>query len=132
MGRYSQRKHEEENDAVINAINSDSKFDSYVNNGTYVGVAGYVKSGESGEEAALREVNEELGLSVLSVTPVKTYPYVKKDMLMLGYLVRVEHGEFNISGEVDKADWFAHSDAVNAVREGSIIQKLLLDVKNSL
>lgn len=105
---------------------------SYVNNGTYVGVAGYVKSGESGEEAALREVNEELGLSVLSVTPVKTYPYVKKDMLMLGYLVRVEHGEFNISGEVDKADWFTHSDAVNAVREGSIIQKLLLDVKNSL
>ena len=105
---------------------------SYVNNGTYVGVAGYVKSGESGEEAALREVNEELGLSVLSVTPVKTYPYVKKDMLMLGYLVRVEHGEFNISDEVDKADWFAHSDAVNAVREGSIIQKLLLDVKNSL
>lgn len=28
MGRYSQRKHEEENDALINAINSDSKFDS--------------------------------------------------------------------------------------------------------
>lgn len=102
---------------------------SYVNNGTFVGVAGYMKSGESGEEAALREVSEELGLKTVSVTPIKTYPYVKKDMLMLGYLVRVEHGDFNISGEVDKAEWFTPDEAVKAVREGSIIQQLLLDSK---
>jgi hypothetical protein len=28
MGRFSQNKHEEANDALINAVNSDSKFDS--------------------------------------------------------------------------------------------------------
>lgn len=28
MGRFSQKKHEEANDALINAVNTDSKFDS--------------------------------------------------------------------------------------------------------
>lgn len=100
---------------------------SYVNNGTYVGVAGYMKSGESGEEAALREVAEELGLQPCEVIPIKTYPYVKKDMLMLGYLVRVKRSEFSLSDEVDSAAWFRPEDAVKAVREGSIIGQLIMD-----
>ena len=100
---------------------------SYVNSSKFVGVAGYVKSGESGEDAAFREVGEELGLGVQSVTTIKTYPYEKKDMLMLGFLVRVERGDFHLSGEVDGACWFTPADAVKAVREGSIIQQLLID-----
>lgn len=28
MGRFSQKKHEEANDALINAVNTDSKFES--------------------------------------------------------------------------------------------------------
>ena len=100
---------------------------SYVNAAAFVGVAGYMRSGESAEAAAAREVTEELGLAVSAVRFVRSYPYVKKDMLMLGFAVTVEQGDFNISGEVDKAAWFSYDEAVAAVREGSIIQQLLID-----
>ncbi|MBR1392231.1 MAG: NUDIX domain-containing protein [Ruminococcus sp.] len=100
---------------------------SYVNAGTFVGVAGYIKSGESAEAAAEREVREETGLTPFSVKLLGTYPYAKKDMLMIGFLVTVRRSEFALSGEVDQAQWFTPEEAVKAVREGSIIQQVLLD-----
>lgn len=100
---------------------------SYVNPGTFVGVAGYIKSGESAEQAAAREVKEELGIAPDKVTFVKSYPYAKKDMLMLGFLAGVRKTDFHISGEVDRAEWFSFENAVKAVREGSIIQQLIKD-----
>ena len=100
---------------------------SYVNTVNYVGVAGYIRSGESAESAAKREVAEEIGLEAESVKILGTYPYPKKDMLMIGFLVRVRSGEFSLSGEVDSACWFSREDAPGAVREGSIIRQVILD-----
>ena len=68
-------------------------------------VSGYLKSGESAEECTRREIHEELGLEVQSLTPIHTYYLAQKDMLMLGYLARVTKAEFQLSGEVDSARW---------------------------
>ncbi|MBR4622161.1 MAG: NUDIX domain-containing protein [Ruminococcus sp.] len=101
---------------------------SYVNCGTYVGIAGYIKPGESAEEAAARETAEEIGIEPVSVELIKTYPYPKKDMLMLGFRVNVIKKEMKLSGEVDAAKWFKADEAEAAVREGSIIGELIRDV----
>ena len=78
---------------------------NYINAERYVCVSGYLKSGESAEECTRREIHEELGLEIQSLTPIHTYYLAQKDMLMLGYLARVAKAEFQLSGEVDSARW---------------------------
>ena len=68
-------------------------------------VSGYMKPGESAEECAAREVEEELGLKVDGLTMTGTYWFGKKDMLMVGFIAEVVKQDFHLSGEVDQALW---------------------------
>lgn len=90
----------------------------------YVGVAGYIKPGENAEEAAAREVGEELGLEVTGVRYMRSYWYDKRCMMMLGYTVFVKQGGLKPSCEVDEAKWFDMDDAPAALRNTSLIQQL--------
>lgn len=99
---------------------------SYVSD-NYVCVAGYIKSGESAEQSALREVQEETGLKVASVKYINSYYYEKRDNLMLGFACFVEHADFNISNEVDSACWFDLEESRSILRQGSTAQRLLID-----
>lgn len=96
----------------------------YVSETNYVCIAGYMKPGESGETTAAREVEEELGLKPYKISYVNSYPFEKKDMLMLGFAARVRKAEFHISQEVDKAEWFTYEEAVEKLRPGSIALQL--------
>ncbi|MCR5186030.1 MAG: NUDIX domain-containing protein [Clostridia bacterium] len=98
---------------------------NYVTTANYVVVAGIMKLGESAEETVIREVQEELGLKVDSLEFIKSYPYTKKEMLMLGYKTTVQKAEFNISNEVDDAIWVNVKDALGLLREGSIAWQLV-------
>ena len=69
----------------------------YVSATKHVCVAGVMKPGESAEETVVREIGEELGLSVKSTAYVKSYPYEKKEMLMLGFKAVVEKKDFELS-----------------------------------
>ena len=100
---------------------------SYVSQTNYVLVAGYVKSGESAEETAIREIEEEIGITPISIQYKKSYYYEKRDMLMLGFVAQAEKQDFNISGEVDAAEWFTIEEALTKLKEGSIAMQLLLD-----
>lgn len=100
----------------------------YVSAASYVCVAGVMKPGEAAEEAAVREVGEELGLSVVKLTYIKSYPYDKKEMLMLGYHAEVKKEEFSLSGEVDAAEWVPFEGALEKLREGSIAWQLVKTV----
>ena len=100
----------------------------YVSTGSYVCVAGVMKLGETAEDAAVREVSEELGLSVEKLTYVKSYPYEKKEMLMLGYHAEVKKTDFLLSGEVDSAEWVPFENALEKLREGSIAWQLVKTV----
>ena len=98
---------------------------SYLTSVKYVCVAGHMKIGESAEETVVREVKEELGLDVEALQFVKTYPYEKKEMLMLGFKAKVKKDAFVFSQEVDTAKWFKYEEALENIREGSIAWQLV-------
>ena len=87
-----------------------------------------MKIGESAEETVCREVKEELGLDVESLKYISSYPFTKKEMLMLGYQARVKKKDFDLSGEVDSAKWFPFEAALDQIREGSIAWQLVKEV----
>lgn len=98
---------------------------NYVSTANYVCVAGIMKPGESAEETVVREIGEELGLHAKSVEYVKSFPYEKKDMLMLGFQALTEKQDFVLSGEVDGAQWVKLEDAPGLLREGGIAWQLV-------
>lgn len=95
----------------------------------YVGVAGYMKCGETAEEAAIREISEEIGLTPASVRYIMSVWHEKRDQLMLCFCADLaEDAEFCCSGEVAEAKWFSPEEAQQAVRQGSIIHRLVAAV----
>ena len=87
-----------------------------------------MKMGESAEETVVREIGEELGLHVKSLQYIKSYPYEKKEMLMLGFQAVVDKQDFVLSGEVDAAKWVKFEEALSLLREGSIAWQLVKTV----
>lgn len=115
--------------AVVNEQNEIALLrQNYVSATKYVCVAGIMKIGESAEETVVREIKEEIGLDVESVQYIKSYPYEKKEMLMLGYKAVVKKGDFQLSREVDSAAWIKFEDALALLREGSIAWQLVKTV----
>ena len=97
----------------------------YVSDQFYVCVAGYIQCGETAEETAIREVKEELGLSVESIRYTKSYYFEAKDMLMLAFEAKVKKEDFQLSREVDRADWLTFEEAHPKMRKGSVAIQLL-------
>ncbi len=115
--------------AVVNGQNEVALLrQNYVSKTKYVCVAGMMKIGEAAEETVVREIKEELGFDVKAVQFVKSYPYEKKEMLMLGYKVVVKKADFKLSGEVDSAEWVKFENALSLLREGSIGWQLVKTV----
>lgn len=85
----------------------------------YVCVAGYIKSGESAEEAAEREIAEETGLEMTGCRFLYSKFYAKHDNLMLAFVCRVKKAEPRISGELSEARWFSPEEAEKALFEGA-------------
>ena len=83
--------------SVVNEYNEIALLrQNYVSATKYVCVAGIMKMGESAEETVIREVKEEIGQDVESLEFIKSYPYEKKEMLMLGYKATVKKKEFKL------------------------------------
>lgn len=115
--------------AVVNEENEVALIkQSYLTTETYVCVAGHMKIGESAEETVIREVKEEIGLDVDELKFVKTYPFEKKEMLMLGFMAKAKKADFVLSQEVDTAKWFKFDEALENIREGSIAWQLVKEV----
>lgn len=101
---------------------------NYVSATKYVCVAGIMKIGESAEETVIREVKEEIGQDVEKLEFIRSYPYEKKEMLMLGYKATVKKRDIALSGEVDSAKWVKYEEALSLLREGSIAWQLVKTV----
>lgn len=73
--------------------------------------SGFIEAGETSEEACLRELKEETGLTgrivklagVMSVEDREVYG----DMLIVAYVVDVDDGELNPCGEVEDVRFFS-------------------------
>lgn len=90
-----------------------------------------MKIGESAEDTVIREVKEEIGQDVqdvIEVNFIQSYPYEKKEMLMLGYKAVVKKSDFIISGEVDSVKWVKYENALSLLREGGIAWQLVKSV----
>lgn len=99
---------------------------NYISNKYHNLISGYMKPGETAEETARREVEEEIGVSVSSLNMAGTYWFGKKDMLMIGFLAEAKKKDFELSGEVDAAVWVPVEKAIQMVHpRGSVSYALV-------
>lgn len=73
--------------------------------------SGYMTPGETAEETAMREVEEELGLNLETLEYAGTYWFGARDMLMHGFIGFTHKKAFVLSEEVDSAEWVPALDA---------------------
>ena len=95
-------------------------------------VAGFIKPGESAEDAARREITEETGLTATSMRYVASYPHMNGDMLMLGFAAQAEGEQQPSESEILSARWCMPEEAIAALREGSIAQQVVQAIRSTL
>ena len=78
---------------------------SYLSDKYCTFVSGYIKPGETAEETAYREVEEEIGLKLESLENCGTFWFSRNELLMHGFIGYVKKAPFMLSSEVDSAEW---------------------------
>ena len=78
-------------------------------------VAGYITPGETAEEAAAREVREEIGLELDRLEYAGTYWFNAKEILMHGFIGYASKKDLILSSEVDAAEWVPSSQVEGVI-----------------
>ena len=68
-------------------------------------VSGYITPGESAEDAAVREIKEELGLDVEKLESTGTFWFKKRGQLMHGFIANVRKQKLICSSEIESVSW---------------------------
>lgn len=97
----------------------------------YILVAGYVMQGESVEEAAIREVKEEVGLDVINLKILKTKYFSKSNTLMINLCCEVKDNKVLSNYEVDSYKWFSYEEALNKIKPNSLAKEFYLNYINN-
>lgn len=99
---------------------------NYISDKYYNLVSGYMQPGETAEETTEREIFEEIGLKISSLRYEGSHWFVKKGVLMLGFLTCAKKADFVLSCEVDGALWVPAEKAIHMVHpKGSLSYTLL-------
>ena len=69
-------------------------------------IAGHVKSGETAEEAAVREVYEEVFLEIFDLKIHGTYKLKRRNLLMIGFTAKTKSNFIKRSAELKDAAWY--------------------------
>lgn len=94
---------------------------------SYILVAGYVSRGESLEDAVVREVREETGMTVSHMKFNRTQFFEKSDTLMCNFTAFVKDAsELNTNYEVDRYAWFSRDEARANIRPNSLAEYFLV------
>ncbi len=89
--------------------------------GWFSTLAGFVEPGESPEQAVVREVAEEVGIEVDSVTYLGSQPWPFPSSLMLGFEAHAASSVIRVDGdEITEARWFTRDELKAAVDSGDV------------
>ena len=92
-------------------------------------IAGFVEVGESLEHAVVREVSEEVGLSLTDIRYVSSQPWPFPSNLMLGFQASYASGEIVLQeDELSHADFFDISNLPKIPFKGSIAYDLIAQI----
>ena len=83
-------------------------------------LAGFVEAGESFESCVVREIAEEIGLTVTDVEYLGSQPWPFPRSLMVGFHARADPEQpfaFN-DGEIAEAEWFTRTEIREALDQG--------------
>ena len=105
--------------------------DGSISEERFVCVSGYIMANETAEQAAVREVTEELGLKPVKVRLVASYVYQKKQMLMTGFLAELPEGDFSLSDELIAAQLFDEAEVGVRLAGSSVAKLLFKDIKGA-
>ncbi|WP_454782643.1 NAD(+) diphosphatase [Legionella sp. WA2022007384] len=76
--------------------------------GIYSLLAGFVEPGETLEHTVIREVKEEVGLTIKNLDYFSSQPWPFQSNLMLGFIAEYDSGEIQIdAAEIEDAQWFS-------------------------
>ncbi|HEV7507169.1 MAG TPA: NAD(+) diphosphatase [Thermoanaerobaculia bacterium] len=96
--------------------------------GVYSTIAGFVEPGESLEETVLREVKEEVGVTVTNLRYFGSQPWPFPNSLMVGFVADYESGELVLQpGEIEDAGWFTVNTLPSLPSPLSIARALIDD-----
>ena len=83
-------------------------------------VAGYINKGENAEEALVRELNEELGVSPIEFHFQRTIYFEKSNTLMINYYALLDNEEVYPNYEIDSYKWFDLDEGIEAIKKASL------------
>ncbi|MFD3451578.1 NAD(+) diphosphatase [Streptomyces sp. NPDC058691] len=90
--------------------------------GRFSTLAGFVEPGESIEQAVVREVAEEAGVTVAGVSYVASQPWPFPSSLMLGFMASASSAEITVDGEeLHEARWFSREEYRKAMETGEVL-----------
>ena len=90
-------------------------------------VAGYIDKGETAEDTVIREVYEELGMTVQAVSFLRSHYYAPSETLMFHYAATVKGKTAAPNREVDDWKWIPVEHALGLVKPGGLAETFLLD-----
>jgi NAD+ diphosphatase len=94
--------------------------------GMYSVLAGFVEPGETLEEAVVREVREEVGVTVRDIKYFDSQPWPFPHSLMIGFTATYVGGEISLSDdEIEDAGWFTVDKLPTIPGKISIARKLI-------
>ncbi len=88
-------------------------------------VAGYVNKGEDAEDAAVREIREEIGAEVAELRFNHSRYFPPSNTLMLNFTAVLCDEQLQTNWEIDRYAWFPVKEAKEKVKPGSLAAAFL-------